>query len=99
VEDEDWTTSRVEGCRCPGTRLQELLGQVEILRSVRRRAIMSLGVCRLKVDSPDNHPLQQGELLAEMYGGRSRELLRANKTIDKFRQCYYWLHLKGDFEG
>jgi hypothetical protein len=38
------------------------------------------------------------EVLVEMHGGTSRGHLETNKTIDKFRQRYYWLHLRGDVE-
>ena len=34
------------------------------------------------------------EVMAEMHGGH----LRTNTTIDKVRQRYYWLHLRGDVE-
>jgi hypothetical protein len=36
------------------------------------------------------------EVLAEMQGGTSGGHLGTNKTIDKVRQHYYWLHLRGD---
>jgi hypothetical protein len=38
------------------------------------------------------------EVLTEMHGGTSGGHLGANKTINKFRQRYYWLHLRGDVE-
>jgi len=38
------------------------------------------------------------EVLAEMHGGTSGGHLGVNKTIDKVRQRYYWLHLRGDVE-
>jgi hypothetical protein len=38
------------------------------------------------------------EVLVEMHGGTSGGHLGTNKTIDKVRQRYYWLHLRGDVE-
>jgi hypothetical protein len=38
------------------------------------------------------------EVLAEMHGGTSGGHLGTNKTIDKVRQRYYWLHLRDDVE-
>jgi hypothetical protein len=35
------------------------------------------------------------EEMAEMHGGFSGGRLRVNKTLDKVRQRYDWLHLKG----
>jgi len=38
------------------------------------------------------------EVLAEMHGDTSGGHLGVNKIIDKIRQRYYWLHLRGDVE-
>jgi hypothetical protein len=38
------------------------------------------------------------EALAEMHGDTSGRHLGTNKTIDKVRQRYYWLHLRDDVE-
>jgi hypothetical protein len=38
------------------------------------------------------------EVLVEMHGATSGGHLGTNKTIDKIRQRYYWLHLRGDIE-
>ena len=38
------------------------------------------------------------EVLAVMHGGTTGGHLGANKIIDKVRQRYYWLHLRGDVE-
>ena len=35
------------------------------------------------------------EVLTDMHRGTSGGHLGANKTMDKVRQCYYWLHLRG----
>ena len=38
------------------------------------------------------------DVLTEMHGGTSGGHLGANKTMDKVRQRYYWLHLSSDVE-
>jgi hypothetical protein len=38
------------------------------------------------------------DVLAEIQRGLSGGHLGVNKTLDKVRQPYYWLHLKGDVE-
>jgi len=41
---------------------------------------------------------QVKEVTTEMRGGISGGHLGTNKTIDKVRKRYYWLHLRGDVE-
>jgi hypothetical protein len=38
------------------------------------------------------------EVLAELHRGRSGGHLGVNKTSDKVRQWYYWLHSRSDIE-
>jgi len=100
ARDGGWTTPRMEGYQWPVPTLQELLGPMEITCIEERRAGTSLEVGRRKEeDGPGSHPPQQGkEDLAEMHGCKSGGHLGVNKTIDKVRQRYYWLHLRGDVE-
>jgi len=39
------------------------------------------------------------QVLVEMHGGTSGGHLGVNKSIDKVRQSYYWLHLMGDVQS
>jgi hypothetical protein len=81
-------------------RLEKLLGPVEVASS--------------KSDLQDSHwvsadgktktaqtVIPRGkvkQVLTEMHGEPSGGHLGANKTLDKVRQRYYWLHLKGDLK-
>jgi hypothetical protein len=38
------------------------------------------------------------DILAELHGEPSGGLLDVNKTLDKVRQRYYWLHARKDVE-
>jgi len=72
---------------------------VEFIRVERRCAGTLLGVGRREgEDGSDSYPHSKvKEVLAEMHGGTSGHL-GLNKIINKIRQQYYWLHLRGDIE-